>query len=160
MDKDNIPSTDNFRIFRINLDEKYRFYLFIMALFGLPIGLFRTSDYLLYFNNFFGYLSGSLSPSELIQLLFFYSPLFGFSILVQLVIVIMCLYVLIKIYGYQNKFFRSDEKHKLFSFYIDDEKRIILLGTSLFGIIMYTFYLLQWFNTLIYTIVGLSLIHI
>ena len=154
MDKDNTPFIDNFRIFRIYLDEKYRFYLFIIALFGLPIGLFRTSDYMLYFNYIFEYFSGSLSPSELIQLLFLYSPLFGFSILVQLGIVIMCLYVLIKIYGYQNKFYRSDEKHKLFSFYIDDEKRLILLGTSLFGIIMYTFHFLQWLNTLIYTIVG------
>ncbi len=150
MDKDNFPFIDNFRIFGINLDEKYRFYLFIIALFGLPIGLFRTSDYLMYFI----YFTGSLSPSQFIELLFTYGPLIGFFVLGQLVIVILCLYVLIKIYLYQNKFFRSDEKNKLFAFHIDDEKRLILLGTSLFGIIMYTFHLLQWVNTFIYTAVG------
>ena len=112
---------------------------------------------MLYFNYIFEYFLGSLSPSQFIEFLFTYVPLIGFSVMVQLVIIILCLYVLIKIYLYQNKFFRSDEKNKLFAFHIDDEKRFILLGTSLFGIIMYTFYLLQWVNTLIYTIIGSSM---
>ena len=137
MDKGDFPSTQNFRIFKISLNEKYRFYLFIIALFGLPIGLFMTSQYMMNFYYISRILSESLTPSQLVQLLVTYVPIIGISASVQLVIGIMCLYVLIKIYAFQSKLSRSDEKLTLFAFHIDEEKRIILLGISLYGIIMY-----------------------
>lgn len=159
MDKGDLPSPDNFRIFKITLNEKYRFYLFIIALFGLPIGLFSTSQYMMFFSYISQYLLDSPTPSQLIQLLFSYVPLIGISAMVQLVIGIMCLYLLVKIYAFQSKLFRTDEKTTLFAFPIDEEKRIILLGISLYGIIMYTFNLMQWINSLIYNIKGSLLVY-
>lgn len=150
MEKNKVPSSDNFRIFRISLNEKYRFYVFIIALFGLPIGLFKTSGYWVVLNNIIEYLLSGF-PSEMVYLL---SYLFTILIvvLIQLGITLVCLYVLIKIRGYQKRIIPSEEKQKIWTFHPDDEKRLILLATSLFGIVMYSFYFMQWVNTLYYNI--------
>jgi hypothetical protein len=104
MEKDKFPYTDNFRLFGINLNEKYRFYVFILALFGLPIGLFKTSGYLLYVPNLIeSIFTGTLSLSELFALFFTYSSFISLYVLSQLIITILSLYILIKIYIHQKR---------------------------------------------------------
>jgi len=156
MEKDKFPYTDNFRLFGINLNEKYRFYVFILAFFGLPIGLFETSGYLLYVPNLIEvFISGTFSPSELFALFFTYSSFISLYVLSQLIITILSLYVLIKIYMHQRRTIPSGQKPILFAFHIDGEKQFALLGISLFGVIMYTFHLIQGLNSLFYTMLRL-----
>jgi len=153
MEKDNFRLNDNFTLFGFKLNDKHQFYIYLIALFGLPIGLSYTSQYLYFLSSVLPNISLSeMNASDLIQFLFAYSPLLIISILVQLGIMVISLYIIIRVRSHKKEINNSGISHKILGFSINEERQMILLGVSLFGIIMYSFYVLKGINSIIYVI--------